>query len=1185
MTRIISFSTYKNQALAALFSLIIFLGILIVPVQIGANYSQDDLVVNDQDLIFDYDKNNNKIEDFLDNRLIEIYPADLSGSTASERVIILLDERPTAQNVDYFNEMGAEVLDVFQYVDAVGVRMPVRLLASAAQYPPVKMIYGDEPAQPQLIDAVPVINADASSLSGAGYGNINGKGSTIAVIDSGIDSDHVTFSHNNIIAFRDYVFGNSDLDPTDGMTSYDYDNENGHGTMCGGTAAGNGGTTGYKGSAPGADLVAIATETSYDVALGIEWSINNQNKDFDKDGEPDGPDIITLSMGFGGAVMNNYADAAVDNGIVFITSAGNNGPGASTILSPATSSKVIAVGAIDDSKNIASFSSRGPGPGGSIKPEVCAPGVNVVIPTGGYWYYASGTSVSSPMVAGVAALILQYDPTLTPYEVREIFKDSAEDKGAPGPDNTYGWGVVDAVAALDSVLKVRDITVSKVVAYEDEELTFGISTSGDPSMIAKYEWDFDGDGKYDTESSEPDSIKHKYTKSSDYTIEVKITNTHGKFATGTKDIMITNRAPDARLEVEDENLYYNEDDVVTFNASKSWDTQSDINQLKYYWDFGDGNVTEWRNSPVISHGFADKGIFTVNLIVKDDDDATDSEDTEVEILNQEPFANAGKDKVVYEDEKVVFNGNLSIDSDSDIPTLDYIWNFGDGIISYGIVVNHTFKTTISNTTYTVTLTAIDDDGAKNEDSMLVKVMNLPPIVDAGKSKAVSEDEEVEFDGFGNDTFSDRDDLEYQWDFGDDKKSRWQDTPSTKHKYTEENVYIAMLSVKDPKGAINSSSIVVTVTNVVPEAAISADKKYADEEEIITFSAADSWDTSSDIKKLKYMWNFGDNTQGEGKTVAHAYLRSGKYIVNLTVIDDDNAKAKTQMDIQVVNVPPQAKIFIDKAEAGVGEIIRFEASKSWDTPSDRANLTFVWDFNPKDNVKEDTVGITATHKYTKPGEYTVKLKVIDDNGETDQVTKTITITGSSDEDDEGDMFSSPTIENQGVILYSAIGIIFLIFLMLILMLVLKRRIYKPLRPKPEPEPQRVTLDEMGSAQPPQQQPPPSMQGLQQYFDSQGSAQPEGQPYPLQTIMPPTHYQQPVYGTGIAIPPGGYPPEHPPEMQPAAPMFQQPPQELPSPQAPGMQYLPPVESQAEVQPQPKIKSQNDKPEPPTEEEQEE
>ncbi|MCK5559280.1 MAG: S8 family serine peptidase, partial [Thermoplasmata archaeon] len=745
--------------------------------------------MNDQEYSLDIDKNSNKIEDFLDNRLSEVYPADLSTSSASERVIILLDSRPTTETVEYFEGIGAEVLDVFQYVDAVGVRMPVNLLVSAAQYPPVKMIYGDEPNKPQLINSVPVINADHNSLSGAGYGNINGKGATIAVIDSGIDGDHVTFSHDNIIAFRDYVFGNSDLDPTDGMASYDYDGDNNHGTMCGGTAAGNGGTTGYKGSAPGAYLVAVATETSYDVALGIEWCINNQNRDFNNDGEPDGPDIITLSMGFGGKVMNNYAEAAVSNGIVFVTSAGNNGPGASTIMSPATSPKVIAVGAIDNSKNIADFSSRGPGPGGITKPDVCAPGVAVVIPAGGYWYYAGGTSISGPMVAGVCALLLQYDPTLTPLEVQEILQDSAEDKGTPGPDNTYGWGITDAVAALDSVLKVRDITASKVVAYEDEEIIFGISTSGDPSMIANYQWDFDGDGEYDTENTEPESVKYKYPKSGEYSIEVKITNTHGKFATGTKDIMIINRAPDAILDIEDDITSYSEDEEVTFNASKSWDTQSDINQLKYYWDFGDGNVSGWRSSPLISHGFYDRGEYTVNLVVKDDDEATDSDEIEVYIENQEPIANAGNDKVIYEDHKVVFNGNLSTDSESDIPTLSYIWNFGDGIISYGILQNHTYKTTISNTTYTVTLKVTDDDGAKSEDSVIVKVMNLPPIVDAGKSKAVSEDEVVEFDGYGNDTFSDRDELEYQWDFGDDKSSRWDDTPQTTHRYTQEDVYI------------------------------------------------------------------------------------------------------------------------------------------------------------------------------------------------------------------------------------------------------------------------------------------------------------------------------------------------------------------------------------------------------------
>jgi subtilisin family serine protease/chitodextrinase len=1136
----------------------LILSVLISPIQLSADTSSTEKLPtydpNDPSTYLDIDKNVNRIEDFLDNKLLETYGPDFDESDEYERVIVTTEGRPTSDVLDYFESIGAEVLDIFQYVDAVGIRIPVKNIDLAPFHSTVKMVYGDEVVKNDLRDAIPVVEADPASLQSGGYGNIDGSGVTITVIDSGIDSDHSTFSHNNIIAFRDYVYGNNDLDPTDGMDSYDYADDTNHGTMCAGSAAGNGGGAGYKGAAPGAYLIGIATNTAYDVALAIEWAINNKNRDYNQDGEPDGTDIITLSMGFGGAsAMDNYANAAVDNGIVFVTSAGNDGPGTGTISSPATSPKVISVGAINNNKVIADFSSRGPGTGGIIKPEVCAPGVNVVASMFGWWYYASGTSVSSPIAAGVAALLLQYDPTLTPAEVKEILKDSAEDRGPTGPDNTYGWGVIDAVTALDSVLKVREVSASKTDPYEDEEVTFSLTTSGDPSMIVRYDWDFDGDGEYDLETDNPTLVKHKYTKSGLYTVEVKITNTHGKYAKGSIEIGVLNRIPDARINIDNEQNAYFEDEDIIFNASKSWDTDSDINSLKYKWDFTDGNVTDWRSNPTITHGFADNKDYTVKLTVKDDDEDMHSIETDITVVNQQPQAVAGQDRTVYEDDLIWFHGNLSTDSQSDMPLLTYVWDFGDGILGYGETQNHTYKATSANETRIVTLRVIDDDSDESTDSMLVIVLNKPPVVDAGKSKAVNEDDEVEFDGFGNDTISDREDLEYQWDFGDDDQSSWENEPQATHVYTDEGVYIATLSVRDPKDGLNSSSIIVTVTNLAPIAEITVDKKYANEEELISFSADKSRDTKSDTKSLKYAWDFGDNTHAEGKTVKHAYLRSGKYTVNLTVIDDNNAKAKAQINIQVVNIPPQAKIQMDKTEAQVGEVIRFEASKSYDTPSDKANLTYLWDFDTRDNAQEDTVGVTATHKYTKPGEYTIKLKVIDDNGEIDQVTKTITITGSEEKDDDGDMLTSPSIENQGILLYSAIGIIFIIVLFLVLALLLKRKINKPLRKKAEepPQDQRVGLDQQ------QQYDPYAMGQLQQipapYY-------PQQQP-PQQFGAPPGQQQG-----GYQAPEGGYPTERPEQT-----LYQQPPQPqmMPVQQQP-QNYLPPgerpPEPEAEAQDEP-------------------
>ena len=119
-------------------------------------------------------------------------------------------------------------------------------------------------------------------------------------------------------------------------------------------------------------------------------------------------------------------------------------------IAPADADSVISVGAVNNIGEIASFSSRGPTFDGRIKPEVCAQGVNVWAVSGDnnseFINIYNGTSASTPLVAGAIALILQGMPALSPMEVREavLMTGSMADE----PNNTYGWGIMDAHAAL-----------------------------------------------------------------------------------------------------------------------------------------------------------------------------------------------------------------------------------------------------------------------------------------------------------------------------------------------------------------------------------------------------------------------------------------------------------------------------------------------------------------------------------------------------------------------------------------------------------------------------------------------------------------------------------------------------------------------------------------------------------------
>ncbi len=273
-------------------------------------------------------------------------------------------------------------------------------------------------------------------------GAVAGQGIKVAVIDTGIDYDHPDLAANYKGGYN-FVAGTND--PKD---------DNGHGTHCAGIVAAVDNTVGVIGVAPKADLYAVkvldaqGSGSLADVVAGIDWAVAN------------GMDVMSLSLGASSGTSS--MEAAINNayaaGVVVVAASGNDGKRA--ISYPAKYTGAIAVGATDQNRNLASFSNYGP------EQEVVAPGVNIysTMPTytvtlNSWWYgglsknYAqmSGTSMACPMVAGLAALILSADPTLTAAEVRDLIRTNTIDLGATGWDETFGYGLVNAKLAIDAI--------------------------------------------------------------------------------------------------------------------------------------------------------------------------------------------------------------------------------------------------------------------------------------------------------------------------------------------------------------------------------------------------------------------------------------------------------------------------------------------------------------------------------------------------------------------------------------------------------------------------------------------------------------------------------------------------------------------------------------------------------------
>ncbi|MFC1728863.1 S8 family serine peptidase [candidate division KSB1 bacterium] len=301
---------------------------------------------------------------------------------------------------------------------------------------------------------------DMLNITALHQAQITGSGILIGVIDDGFDLDHEAFAGLEVVVKYDFINGDT---TTAYQSGQDLALKQGaHGTsvlsVIGGFSEGSLIGSAYGSTFALAKTEDVSSETPIEEdfwVAAIEWM------------DSIGVDIVTSSLGYttfddpgdsyekeemdgNTALVTIAADMAVGKGIVVVTSAGNEGNNSWGIVNaPADGDSVIAVGAVDYNGVIASFSSRGPTADGRYKPDIVAPGVGIYTATvngGGSSYITkSGTSFACPLTASVAALVLSVHPELTPMDVMSALKRTAD--RAFNPNNTYGWGLIDAFAA------------------------------------------------------------------------------------------------------------------------------------------------------------------------------------------------------------------------------------------------------------------------------------------------------------------------------------------------------------------------------------------------------------------------------------------------------------------------------------------------------------------------------------------------------------------------------------------------------------------------------------------------------------------------------------------------------------------------------------------------------------------
>lgn len=352
---------------------------------------------------------------------------------------------------------GARAVKQLWVINGIAVRARAQTVRALARRHDIDTIYLDRKMQapPTTYAAgdTPAWNIDAVGVPALWERGLTGAGVVIASLDTGVDRTHPALAGS----WRGGA--NSWFDPN-GEHGSPYDGH-GHGTQTMGIMAGNGGEDTALSIAPQSQWIAVKIFNDADQAslsnihLGLQWLL-------DPDGNPDtddAPDVVNNSWGL--ALDNTCTLDFQDDirvlkaaGIAVVFAAGNSGPNAFTSISPANNPDGFPVGAVNASLNVSTFSSRGPSACADtdVYPGLTAPGEAIVttdLSLDGTARYASvsGTSFSSPHLAGIMALLIGAFPDAPVHALEAALKRSARDLGAPGPDSEYGYGLADAGTA------------------------------------------------------------------------------------------------------------------------------------------------------------------------------------------------------------------------------------------------------------------------------------------------------------------------------------------------------------------------------------------------------------------------------------------------------------------------------------------------------------------------------------------------------------------------------------------------------------------------------------------------------------------------------------------------------------------------------------------------------------------
>ncbi len=393
--------------------------------------------------------------------------ADIGGGD-EKKALREVNSQRTKWLADRIAKVGGIVRNHLPIVGGSSTRLSADAIGRLSREPFVSFIQLDRKMKPMGSPGELSLYTKIIHASDVWAQGINGQGISVAVLDSGVAAaDDLSLPASRIVASVDFTGQPAPGDP------------GGHGTHVAGIIAGNGTDSAQArmGVAPAAKIVDVrviqsdGTADLSSIIAGIQWVVQNRKT----------YNIRVMNLSFGADstipyrddVLASTVEMAWANGIVVVTAAGNGGPNPGTVVTPGSDPFVITVGALDDNGTLATtddslavFSSHGPTVDGFQKPDVLAPGrkivslrvpksfLDILLPdriTDSNYFRLSGTSMSSPVVAGTAALILQKNPNLKPNQVKALLMQTAHKVSGATDPNSGGAGLIDAYLSVNGI--------------------------------------------------------------------------------------------------------------------------------------------------------------------------------------------------------------------------------------------------------------------------------------------------------------------------------------------------------------------------------------------------------------------------------------------------------------------------------------------------------------------------------------------------------------------------------------------------------------------------------------------------------------------------------------------------------------------------------------------------------------